>query len=210
MQDQLTTGLEGLGLDPAQQPCSQYLAYIELLNKWNQVYNLTAIKQTEQMLSRHVLDSLSVLSFIKGKHCLDVGTGAGLPGMILALSQPEICWTLLDSNQKKVRFLRHVKAELKVDNVEIVHSRIESYEPEMEFDTVICRAFAPLARMLKQTQHLINRNNQLLAMKGKSVKDEIEQLREHKFLINVNNLQLSDDDSDDDTLAKLVTIRRWE
>lgn len=206
MQDLLKAGLERLGLEPEQQPCSQYLAYIELLNKWNQAYNLTAIKQPEQMLSRHVLDSLSVFSFIKGKHCLDVGTGAGLPGMILALAQPDTHWTLLDSNQKKVRFLRHVIGELKVSNVEIVQSRIEAYKPEMAFDTVICRAFAPLNRILKQTQHLITCNNQLLAMKGKTVDDEIEELGEHNFLINVSNLAYPGMES----ISNLVKIQRIE
>ena len=202
MQDLLKTGLEGLGLDPEQQPCSQYLAYIELLYKWNKTYNLTAIKQPEAMLNRHVLDSLSVHSFIKGERCLDVGTGAGLPGMILALSQPKTVWTLLDSNQKKVRFLRHVKAKLNVNNVEIVQVRVETYKPAKKFDTVISRAFAPLARLLEQTQHLITKENQLLAMKGKQVSDEIDQLGEHNFLIKLDDLQLSDADSS----ANMVTI----
>jgi len=204
VQDLLKAGLESLGFVPEQQPCDHYLAYVELLSKWNQAYNLTAVKRPEDMLQRHVLDSLSVISFIKGNRCLDVGTGPGLPGMILALAQAEAHWILLDSNQKKVRFLRHVKIELEVSNVEIVQSRIKSYKPEMEFDTVICRAFAPLNRMLEQTKHLITQDNQLLAMKGKQVSDEIDKLGEHEFLINVSNLQLSDDNS----MAKLVQIRR--
>lgn len=206
MLDLLKKGLEGLGLDPEQQPCSQYLAYIEILSKWNKSYNLTAIKQADQMLSRHVLDSLSVASFIKGKRCLDVGTGAGLPGMILALAQPEKHWTLLDSNQKKVRFLRHVKVELNIDNVEIVQARVEEFKPDQAFDTVICRAVAPLTRLLEQTKHLITQDNQLLAMKGKQFSDELDELGEHKFLIKVNNLPHSGDDS----AASLVQIRRSE
>ena len=204
MLDLLKTGLEGMGLDPAQQPCSQYLAYIELLNKWNKTYNLTAIKQPEAMLNRHVLDSLSVHSFIEGKRCLDVGTGPGLPGMILALAQAETHWTLLDSNQKKVRFLRHVKVELNVNNVEIVQSRVEDFKPEQDFDTVICRAVAPLTRLLEQSKHLITQDNQLLAMKGRQVSDEIDELGEHEFLIKVNELQLYGNDSS----ANLVQIRR--
>jgi 16S rRNA (guanine527-N7)-methyltransferase len=204
MQELLKAGLEGLGLNPEQQPCNQYLAYIEILSKWNKSYNLTAIKQPEQMLSRHVLDSLSVASFIRGKRCLDVGTGAGLPGMILALAQAETHWTLLDSNQKKVRFLRHVKAELNIDNVEIVQSRVEDFKPQQDFNTVICRAVAPLARLLEQTRHLITQDNQLLAMKGKQLSNELAELGEHEFVIEVSNLQLSGADA----LANLVTIRR--
>ncbi len=206
MKDKLKAGLHRLSLDPEQHPCDQYLAYIALLHKWNQAYNLTAINDPEQMLSRHVLDSLSVLSFIKGQHCLDIGTGPGLPGMILALALPDTDWVLLDSNQKKIRFLRHVKAELGITNVDIVQLRAESYKPAKDFDTIICRAFAPLNRMLELSQHLINQDNQLLAMKGKQVNDEIKELGEHEFLITLNSLKHATDTS----LANLIQIRRAE
>jgi 16S rRNA (guanine527-N7)-methyltransferase len=206
MLDKLKVGLQSLGLDPEQHPCNQYLSYIALLHKWNKTYNLTAVKDPEEMLSRHVLDSLTVLPFIKGPNCIDIGTGPGLPGMILALSLPNTHWTLLDSNQKKIHFLRHVKAELGVNNVEIVQSRVESYKVEKKFDTVICRAFAPLNRLLELSQHLLTQGNQLLAMKGKQASDEIDQLGEHKFLIKLSNLAPSYDDS----LANLIQIRRAE
>ncbi len=204
MLDKLKAGLESLNLKPEQHPCNQYLDYISLLHKWNQSYNLTAVKDPEQMLSRHVLDSLSVLSFIKGSKCIDIGTGPGLPGMILALALPESHWTLLDSNQKKVRFLRHVKAELGLENVDVVQSRVESYKAKIDFDTVICRAFAPLDRMLELSQHLITHDNQLLAMKGKQAKDEIDELKDHKFLIQLHNLEHSTDAS----LANLIQVKR--
>ncbi len=199
-------GLQSLGLQHDQQPCSHYIRYVELLHKWNQTYNLTALKQPEQMLSRHVLDSLSVLPFIEGKRCLDIGTGAGLPGLILALALPESEWTLLDSNQKKIRFLQHVKAELQIDNVEVVHSRVEDFIPDKEFDTVICRAFAPLNRMLKFSQHLITNNNQLLAMKGKTIDIELAESDTEKFNIKINDIAIHNDESS----AKLVQIRRSE
>ncbi len=206
MRDKLKAGLQSLGLDPEQQPCDQYLAYIALLHKWNQAYNLTALKDPEQMLSRHVLDSLSVLSFIEGQYCLDIGTGPGLPGMILALALPDTEWVLLDSNQKKIRFLRHVKAELGISNVDIVQSRAESYKSTKDFDTIICRAFAPLNRLLELSQHLINQDNQLLAMKGKQANDEIKELGEHEFIITFNSLEHAADAS----LANLIQIRRAE
>jgi 16S rRNA (guanine527-N7)-methyltransferase len=204
MQDLLTAGLESLGLDPAQQPCNQYLKYIELLHKWNQAYNLTALKQPEQMLSRHVLDSLSVLSLIEGKCCMDIGTGAGLPGLILAMALPDTEWTLLDSNQKKIRFLQHVKAELHINNVEVVHSRVEDFIPDSESNTIICRAFAPINRMLKFAQHLITKDNQLLAMKGKTIEAELEESETQEFIIKINDIAIDNEDSS----AKLVQIRR--
>lgn len=206
MLDKLKAGLESLSLDPEQQPCDQYLTYITLLHKWNQSYNLTAIKQPEEMLARHVLDSLSVLPFITGRDCLDIGTGSGLPGLILALALPETRWVLLDSNQKKTRFLRHVKAELDITNIEIIQSRVEAFKAEINFDTIICRAFAPLNRLLELTQHLITEDNQLLAMKGKQASEEIEELAEHEFLIRLNSLAHVADDS----LASLIQIRRSE
>ncbi|MBL1142492.1 MAG: 16S rRNA (guanine(527)-N(7))-methyltransferase RsmG [Proteobacteria bacterium] len=206
MLDKLKAGLQSLSLDPEQQPCDQFLAYIALLDKWNKAYNLTAIKDPEQMLSRHILDSLSVISFIKGSHCIDIGTGPGLPGMILALALPDTNWVLLDSNQKKVRFLRHVKAELGIANVEIVQSRVESFRSEDEFDTIICRAFAPLNRMLEWSQHLINVHNQLLAMKGKQANDEIDELGQHDFLIKLHRLEHAAESS----MANLIQIRRAE
>ncbi len=204
MQDLLLTRMEHLGLDPTAQPGSQYLQYIALLHKWNQAYNLTAVKKPEDMLRRHVLDSLSVLAFIKGRQCLDIGTGAGLPGLILALAQTRRQWTLLDSNQKKIRFLTHIKGVLNVDNVEIVQARVEDYQPKQEFDTLICRAVAPLQRLLEQTAHLITPTNQLLAMKGRQVGDEINALGQHEFLIAVYTVQASAEGA----LTNMVQIRR--
>ncbi len=204
MLKELQAGLERLDIQAEQALCTAYLRYIELLAKWNTAYNLTAVKEPEAMLKRHILDSLTVHSFVEGEHCLDIGTGAGLPGMILALAQPEKHWTLLDSNQKKIRFLRHVVADLKINNVELVHGRIEAFKPANDFDTIICRAFAPLVRMLEQTQHLLTTENQLLAMKGKQVDTEIDELGNHEFLIKLNDLALSGNDAS----AKLVQIRR--
>ena len=132
------------------------------------------------------------------------GTGAGLPGMMLVLAQPEKQWTLLDSNHKKIRFLRHITADLNIKNVELVHARIEIFKPEKEFDTMICRAFAPLARMLEQTKHLLTEENQLLAMKGKQVETEIDELGKHEFLIKLSDLALSSNE----TSTKLVQIKR--
>ena len=192
MQDFLEDELNNLGLIPEQCPCDKYLIYIQLLQEWNQAYNLTAIKEPRQIITRHIINSLSVLPYIKGMYCLDVGTGAGLPGIVLALAQPEKKWVLLDDSQKKVRFLQHVKHQLCIDNIEIIRSRIEEYASTISFDTVICRAFAPLKRLLQQMGHLVTSSNQLLAMKGEAVDDEIRELAKHNFKIKIFDLPSSD------------------
>jgi len=204
MQDILEDELRKQGLIPEQFPCKEYLTYIGLLSEWNKTYNLTGIKKSEQMITRHIINSLSAFPYIKGTHCLDVGTGAGLPGIILALAQPEKKWTLLDAAQKKIKFLRHIKYEFGMDNIEIIHSRVEQYKPVVEFDTVICRAFAPLRRLLSQLEHLITSNNQLLAIKGENVENEYRGLSERNFQIELFDLS----SLDLKVKSKLVKIQR--
>ncbi|MDI1352455.1 MAG: 16S rRNA (guanine(527)-N(7))-methyltransferase RsmG, partial [bacterium] len=149
-------------------------AYLLLLNKWNVAYNLTAVRDLPSMVNKHVLDSLAILSWIKGDTILDVGTGAGLPGIPLAIARPEIHFTLLDSNGKKTRFLNEVKRQLNLKNLEIVQSRVENYQPTQGFDTVISRAFSSLEQMLHWTQHLIANKGRWLAMKGRYPDTELE------------------------------------
>ena len=136
---QLQAGLQAQGEDPLAHPCDSYLAYIDLLDKWNRAYNLSGIRQKSQMLTHHVLDSLSVLPYLHGASGLDVGSGAGLPGFILALARPDMHWVLLDSNQKKTRFLNQALLELGPENIEVVRARVEDYRPEQVFSTVICQ-----------------------------------------------------------------------
>ena len=181
-----------LGLSSQQYPCDKYFTYIEILHEWNQAYNLTAVKEPNEILSRHIIDSLLVLPYIEGKKCLDIGTGAGIPGLILALAQPEKKWVLLDSSQKKVRFLKHLKYKLHIENIEIVRSQVIEYKPTLPFDTLICRAFAPLDRMIIETEHLINNSNQLLAMKGESIDREIKLLQSHNFQTQIIDLSHPD------------------
>lgn len=189
MQALLETGLKGLGLEPEPSLCKAYLTYIELLAKWNKTYNLTAIKEPEAMLSRHVFDSLSVHTFIEGKRCLDIGTGAGLPGLMLALAQPEKHWTLLDSNQKKTRFLQHVKTQLNICNIDIIHSRSNVYQDEQGFDTIICRAFSSLCDFYSASHHLLKDAGKFLAMKA-DIKDaelkEVDSLIRHMDVKELN------------------------
>ncbi|MEQ8206792.1 MAG: 16S rRNA (guanine(527)-N(7))-methyltransferase RsmG [Woeseia sp.] len=148
------------------------------LQRWNARFNLTAIRDLPGMISGHVLDSLTARPLLKGTRILDVGTGAGFPGLPLAIVDPELEITLLDSNGKKIRFVQHVIGELGLGNASTVHSRVERYAPEERFDTVIARAFAPLPRMLAQTGHLIAETGMLLALKGKYPAAELAELGE--------------------------------
>ncbi|MFZ1318554.1 MAG: 16S rRNA (guanine(527)-N(7))-methyltransferase RsmG, partial [Candidatus Nitrotoga sp.] len=134
--------------------------------KWNRVYNLTAIRQPEQMISGHVLDSLAVLPHLWSGRWLDVGCGAGLPGIILALMRPEWTFVLLDSNNKKTSFVQQVKIELELHNVSITCTRVEAWQTGEKFDGIISRAFAETAKFVTLTRHLLNQEGRWVAMKG--------------------------------------------
>jgi 16S rRNA (guanine527-N7)-methyltransferase len=152
----------------------QFENYIALLAKWNKVYNLTAVKTLEEMVIRHIFDSLAVAPFIKGNRIIDVGTGAGLPGIPLAIAKPNKQFTLLDSSGKKTKFLMQVKIELNLSNIEIVQSRVENYVPETCFDIVISRAFASLKKMLLLTRHCAG--GCFLALKGQLREEELKDI----------------------------------
>jgi 16S rRNA (guanine527-N7)-methyltransferase len=176
IQDLLEQGLKQFGLSSFSQPLLQYLV---LLNKWNLVYNLTAIRDTESMVSKHILDSLAILPWLNGTCILDVGTGAGLPGIPLAITRQDLHVTLLDSNGKKVNFLKEVKRQLNLKNIEIVQFRAENYHPAQGFDTVISRAFSSLEQMIHWTRHLIAKNGQWLAMKGQYPDAELSAIQQN-------------------------------
>jgi 16S rRNA (guanine527-N7)-methyltransferase len=164
----LVSGLESLNLSLAGDKVEQLLGFINLLEKWNKAYNLTAIRDREDMVRLHLLDSLTIAPFIEGKRVIDIGTGAGLPGIPLAIYLPEIEFTLLDSNAKKTRFVQQAIIDLKLKNVIVCHNRVEQYHPEKSFDTVITRAFASLSDIVELTAHLLSKDGVLLAMKGQS------------------------------------------
>ena len=154
----------------------QLLSYLELLVRWNASYNLTAVREPLEMISRHLLDSLSVLPWIRGEHLLDAGTGAGLPGIPLAIMRPELTVTLLDSTGKKIRFLRHVKRRLNLENTRPVQARLESWQAEEVPACIISRAFSKLTSFVESSRHLAARDTMLLAMKGKYPETELEAL----------------------------------
>ncbi|MFT6625488.1 MAG: 16S rRNA (guanine527-N7)-methyltransferase [Cycloclasticus sp.] len=177
---QLEQGLEEMNILLAEEGVGRLMDFLRMLVKWNRVYNLSAINEPEQMVRLHLLDSLSVLPFLHGTSCIDVGTGAGLPGIPLAIARPDMHFALLDSNSKKTRFIQQVCIELGLKNVLPVHERVEQYRPEDKFDTVTARAFTGLPDMLTKTRHLLTSGGKLLAMKSK----ETDALEREDFQFN--------------------------
>ncbi len=161
--------LPGVEADPA----PGLLIYLRELDKWNRAYNLTAVRDPQQMVTRHLLDSLTAHSFLRGTRILDVGTGAGLPGIPLAVTNPDRQFVLLDSNGKKTRFVKHIVGVLQLDNVDVVQARVEQWEPNVLFDTVISRAFSSLRDFVSTAGRFVSSDGCLLAMKGKYPADEI-------------------------------------
>lgn len=172
----LDQGLLELGLALPEEKRQQLLDYVALLNKWNKVHNLTAVRDPEEMVTLHLLDSLALLPHVQAKRLLDVGSGAGLPGIPLAICLPALHVTVMDSNQKKASFMRQAKAELRLDNLEVVCGRVEDYQPEAPFDVITSRAFSELALFVKLTRHLGIEGGQWLAMKGVYPQEELDKL----------------------------------
>jgi 16S rRNA (guanine527-N7)-methyltransferase len=169
----LREGLAALGDPPNAAQLEQLVHYLRLLGKWNQAFNLTAVRDPDDMVVRHVLDSAAVRPFLYGGSIIDVGTGAGLPGIPLAILAPGQHFVLLDSVGKKIRFLRHVLGELALDNCEVVQSRVEAHAPDRPYDTVVCRAFASVGEFAAQCGRLVARGGRLLAMKGRDPETEL-------------------------------------
>lgn len=162
----LASGINKLGLELNQETQQKLLDYLALLQKWNKVYNLTAIRNAEQMVSHHLLDSLSVLPYLWAGRWLDVGCGAGLPGLVLAIVRPQWSFTLLDSNSKKTSFVQQAAIELGLKNVIVICARVEDMQASEKFDGIISRAFAETSDFVKLTRHLLAEKGRWAAMKG--------------------------------------------
>ncbi|WP_376694733.1 16S rRNA (guanine(527)-N(7))-methyltransferase RsmG [Wenzhouxiangella sp. EGI_FJ10305] len=184
----LDAGLAGLGLTLEKEKTDRLLDYLALLSRWNRAYNLTAVDDPAAMVERHLLDSLSILPWIDGSEIVDAGTGAGLPGVPLAIACPDKHFVLVDSNGKKVRFLRQVRRELGLDNIEPVQARLEEFVPEAAPDQVVARALAPLPRLVEQLGHLLSAGATLLAMKGRLEDDECAAVAD---AYNVDRIELN-------------------
>jgi 16S rRNA (guanine527-N7)-methyltransferase len=169
----LLDGARALTLDLDETQLARLVAHLDLLDEWNSRMNLTAIRDRPAQLTKHLLDSLTVQPFLRGERIADVGSGAGFPGIPLAIVEPGRRFALIESTGKKCRFLEHVRDTLGLANVEVVQSRAEAYRPEIRFDTVIARAVGPIAGLLKVAGPLVVGGGRLLAMKGRYPRDEL-------------------------------------
>jgi 16S rRNA (guanine527-N7)-methyltransferase len=189
----LTTDLQALlaktTLQVSEQQVQLLIQYVELLHKWNKAYNLTSVRDPQQMLVKHIMDSLMVGEVLQGNHFIDVGTGPGLPGIPLAILYPERNFVLLDSLGKRITFLRQVVFQLKLTNVEPVKARIEEYQTETPFDGVLSRAFSSLDDMVSWCSHLVTiEQGQFFALKGQYPTDELAQLPENIKLVSSHEI----------------------
>jgi 16S rRNA (guanine527-N7)-methyltransferase len=164
--EELQSGIAKLGITLGTDAQNRLLDYLVLLHKWNKVYNLTAVRNPQQMVSNHLLDSLAVMPYLWSGRWLDVGCGAGLPGIVLAIAQPDWQFTLLDSNSKKTSFVQQAVIELGLHNVGVKCVRVEEWQSAEKFDGIISRAFAGLGDFLRSTKHLIAPGGRWAAMKG--------------------------------------------
>jgi 16S rRNA (guanine527-N7)-methyltransferase len=176
LSERLQAGLTEMGLELDAAARGRLLDYLALLDKWNRVYNLTAIHEPERMLSHHLLDSLAVLPYVDADRLLDVGSGGGLPGIPLAVARPTLRVTLLEASHKKAAFLQQAVIELGLDNVEVVHERAQDHRPAQPYPRIISRALSDLAEFVRLTGHLLAEGGQWLAMKGVYPHEELTQL----------------------------------
>lgn len=182
----LESGIAALNLNATDEQVDRLCAFIKLIEKWNKAYNLTAIRNREEMARLHILDSLAIVPFVEGERIIDIGTGAGLPGIPLAIWLPEKSFMLLDSNSKKTRFVQQAVLELKLKNVQVLNSRVENYRPEQRYDAVLTRAFASLPDIIDLTAHLLTQDGILLAMKGQTPEVELAEIAAKKSIVPVH------------------------
>ena len=196
LRELLLQGLNELHLELTTDQQCALLDYLDLLVKWNKAYNLSGIKNPELMVSRHLLDSLTLIPYLTGNRILDIGTGAGLPGIPLAICFPDKDFVLLDSNGKKTRFLFQVRLSLNLENVEIVNSRVEHYQSPLQIDIVISRAFSTLLKMLELTRPLFGATTKLVAMKGAFPEQELSVIPDDFKVITVDKINVPGSESE--------------
>lgn len=204
MTDSLTTALHPLNLILSDNQHQQLLTYLDQLEKWNKAYNLTAIRDRNRMVSHHLIDSLMLLPYLNGASVIDIGTGAGLPGIPLAIARPDLSISLLDSNGKKCRFLKHVKQSLQLDNIDVFYQRAEQHT--QQYELVTARAVASLEQLWQWARPLLKPGGHLVAMKGQLPQSEINQLHKHYAVnVEIHPLKLLTEQSAERHVIKLST-----
>jgi len=198
LRDDITLGAKSLDLDLSQMQVDLLTRYVLLLNKWNKAYNLTAIRDPREMVFRHIVDSLSIVPHVVGDNILDVGSGPGLPGIVLAIMNPAGKFTTLDSNGKKTRFMLQAKLDLQLNNLEVVNARVEAFTAPQPFDVITSRAFTSLVNMVEGTKHLLSPSGVYLAMKGLYPDEELKELmdRQEIELVGCEPLHVPGTDGD--------------
>lgn len=169
----LESGADVLGFPLSEEQAARLVAYLVLLERWNRVYNLTAVREPERMVGLHILDSMTALPYIRGTSVLDVGSGGGLPGLVLAILRPDLDVTVVDAVAKKMRFCQQVISELGLENASAVHSRVEQLNPCSLFATIISRAFSSISQFVSLTRTHLAKDGRLVAMKGQHPEHEI-------------------------------------
>lgn len=190
LEQELSQGIDALNISMNAETQSKLLQYLSLLHKWNKIYNLTAIREPQKMLTHHLLDSLAVILYLPGGSIVDIGSGAGLPGIPLALARPDWSITLVDSNHKKTTFLTQACVELKLTDVHVMVARVEKFSPQKKFLTVISRAFSALTEFVELAGHLCAEDGRLVAMKGVYPYDELESLPANIVVNRVISLKI--------------------
>jgi 16S rRNA (guanine527-N7)-methyltransferase len=186
----LLDGARALGLELSVDQAALLVAHLDLVDEWSERMNLTAIRERPQQITKHLLDSLSVAPFLRGQRVADVGSGAGFPGITLAVLRPDVHFALVESTGKKCRFLEHVRDTLALGNVEVVQARAESYQPDRRFDTVVARAVGPLVDLVRNAGPLVAGGGRLLAMKGRYPEDELAKKLSGWKVVAVHPLQV--------------------
>ena len=190
IEQDIAAGVAALGQSLPESSVAKLARLLSELGRWNKRLNLTAIRDEHEMVSGHVLDSLSIRPLLEGTRVIDIGTGAGFPGLPLAIAEPSRQFVLLDSNGRKISFVKHMIADLKLHNVTAIQARAEAYAAESPFDTVIARALASLLRITELSADLLAENGVLLAQKGKYPAEELEELKRHAADWNFRVIEL--------------------
>ena len=186
----LHNAAEEIGISLSDTQANQLIGYVDLMEKWNRAFNLTAVRRRSELFSRHIFESIAVKPYIRGEQWADIGTGAGLPGVPLAITEPDKSFVLLDSNGKKTRFLLEVKRALGLSNIEVETTRVEKWRPALHSDAVITRAFADLATTIGRTQHILHDHGMLFAMKTESAAEELDSLPSGFELISNQSVEV--------------------